>query len=668
MAEASDNDQGSSDMKLSTRRRRKKSIVWEHFTVERVDSECARACCKRCKQTFAYSSGSKCLGTSHLKRHLASGSCPRNQLQDRRQLTPYTPPMKGGGSGTDRLKKRFKGSSGSWGNLYDMDHTRLDIAKMIIMHEYPLHMVEQSAFVTFVQNLQPHFNMVTFSTVEGDCLVIFQKEKQNLKQLLKAILGRVSLTLDLWTSSRTLGYMSLTGQFIDNDWKLHRRILNFTTVSSHSGSALTEAIWTCLLDWNLENKLFTVSLDDCSLHDSIGANLKEHLSNKNALMLNGGLFVSSCFARILNLIAQDGLKAIHETVYEVRESIKYVKASQLHEEKFAQVVQQLQIASTKSLSLDVCTQWNTTYLMLLAALDYKEAFSYLQTSDPDYNRAPSEEGWKKVENLCKYLKVLYNAANVFTGITHPTANIYFHEVWKIKLELMHAAGSEDAIVSSLTKQMHERFDKYWKDCSLALAVIVVMDPRFKMKLVEFSYSKIYGEDAYTFIKIVSDGIRDLYLEYAADPQPLTPVYLENGPANNTVEGTVGTPLPNDDGLQDFDVFISETTNGRRTQTELDQYLEEALIPRIQDFDILDWWKLNKLKYPNLSKMARDVLAIPISTVTSDFIFGSGRKVLDDYRSSLQPETLEALVCAKDWLQQQNVPVEGPSNALVKMEF
>ena len=41
------------------KRRKKKSIVWEHFTIETVGAGCRRACCKQCKQSLAYSTGSK---------------------------------------------------------------------------------------------------------------------------------------------------------------------------------------------------------------------------------------------------------------------------------------------------------------------------------------------------------------------------------------------------------------------------------------------------------------------------------------------------------------------------------------------------------------------------------------------------------------------------------
>lgn len=68
-----------------------------------------------------------------------------------------------------------------------------------------------------------------------------------------------------------------------------------------------------------------------------------------------------------------------------------------------------------------------------------------------------------------------------------------------------------------------------------------------------------------------------------------------------------------------------------------------------NFDILGWWKKSATNYPILSAMVRDFLAIPLSTMSSESAFSCGGRILGDTRSSLSPETLEALVCAKDWL-------------------
>ncbi|KAL8519106.1 hypothetical protein ACS0TY_010153 [Phlomoides rotata] len=68
-----------------------------------------------------------------------------------------------------------------------------------------------------------------------------------------------------------------------------------------------------------------------------------------------------------------------------------------------------------------------------------------------------------------------------------------------------------------------------------------------------------------------------------------------------------------------------------------------------EFDILTWWKVNTIKYTVLSKVARDVLAISVSTIASESAFSTSGRVIEPYRSSLSP-TVEALICAQDWLR------------------
>ena len=69
-----------------------------------------------------------------------------------------------------------------------------------------------------------------------------------------------------------------------------------------------------------------------------------------------------------------------------------------------------------------------------------------------------------------------------------------------------------------------------------------------------------------------------------------------------------------------------------------------------NFDILAWWKMKSGKYPILARMSRDILAVPISTVASEAAFSVGGRTLSAVRNSLNDESLEALICAQDWLR------------------
>ena len=104
-----------------------------------------------------------------------------------------------------------------------------------------------------------------------------------------------------------------------------------------------------------------------------------------------------------------------------------------------------------------------------------------------------------------------------------------------------------------------------------------------------------------------------------------------------------------------------------SKTELDKYLAEDTEEPSPDFDIFSWWKCNSARFPVLSKVARDILAIPITTVASESAFSTSGHILDDFRSSLTPMTLQALICTQDWLRRKRINVEVDLAVLTKLE-
>ena len=68
--------------------------------------------------------------------------------------------------------------------------------------------------------------------------------REKLKGALKG--HRVCLTTNTRTRNQNLDYMFLTGHFIDDDWKLHKRILNFCQVEDHKGETIGRKIEMCL--------------------------------------------------------------------------------------------------------------------------------------------------------------------------------------------------------------------------------------------------------------------------------------------------------------------------------------------------------------------------------------------------------------------------------------
>lgn len=282
---------------------------------------------------------------------------------------------------------------------------------MVIMHELPLNLAESKLFNLMMGSFDPRFKGISKGRARKDCLASYYSEKGEAISDLYNV-NRVSLSTELWRSGNEVSYMVVNCQYVDFDSNLQKRILNMYKVPPpRYGLMLSDLLRKCLVEWEIEKKVWSVTVDHAACNDAAVGILRENLMQKHKLPLNGKFFHVRCFAHLLNLMAQDGISTINDTISKVRESVKYVAASEAHIKTFSEIAKGLEINSSK-LVLDRSTRWNTTFSMLSVALDFKDVFSKYQEQDPSYDVLPSEEEWDNVRVLCSFLKA-FNQANHF---------------------------------------------------------------------------------------------------------------------------------------------------------------------------------------------------------------------------------------------------------------
>jgi hypothetical protein len=79
-------------------------------------------------------------------------------------------------------------------------------------------------------------------------------------------------------------------------------------------------------------------------------------------------------------------------------------------------------------------------------------------------------------------------------------------------------------------------------------------------------------------------------------------------------------------------------------------LTDDLVPYIETFNVLDWWKVAGTRYPTLRKVARDIFAIPIKSVASESAFSITGRIVDEHSSCVTSKMLEILTCHQNWLR------------------
>jgi len=242
---------------------------------------------------------------------------------------------------------------------YDYDECRQALVKMVIIYELPFNFMKGKGFRLFSRTVQPRFDIPSRFTVMRDCLKLYVEEKKRLKRALKG--QRLCLTTDIWTSIQNINYMSLTAHWIDNEWNLHKKILNFYQVFNHIGEIIGQVIENCLLDWGID-KLLTITLDNASSNSVTISYLKNVMKDWPSNILSNEHLHVRCCARIVNLIVYDDLKEINVSVVKIRNAIRFVRSSPSRQLAFKKCAEKVHIECKKSLCLDVVTRWNSTIL------------------------------------------------------------------------------------------------------------------------------------------------------------------------------------------------------------------------------------------------------------------------------------------------------------------
>ena len=65
----------------------------------------------------------------------------------------------------------------------------------------------------------------------------------------------------------------------------------------------------------------------------------------------------------------------------------------------------------------------------------------------------------------------------------------------------------------MASSMLENFDKYWSGCHIVMTIVVVLDLRYKMKILEFYFPIMYGFEASSEIGKIRQLCYDLLFEY-----------------------------------------------------------------------------------------------------------------------------------------------------------
>src|SRR4051812_30617374 len=192
--------------------------------------------------------------------------------------------------------------------------------------------------------------MVQF--IKSEYELVFSEVKRNFAE----IELKISLTLDWWTSSSMKCFLGVTAHWID-DWTIHECVLDFADISdiSHTGANLANVLGQIIEKSGIQRNILAIVADNARNNDTLFSNLQPVIEQ------------IQCFGHVLNLVVQEALAHISETITSLRELVKKIRNSSQLLEKLMRICRSFKIPQGKPL-FGVFTKRSLTYIMRNGAL------------------------------------------------------------------------------------------------------------------------------------------------------------------------------------------------------------------------------------------------------------------------------------------------------------
>ncbi|KAL0310440.1 UNVERIFIED_CONTAM: Zinc finger BED domain-containing protein RICESLEEPER 1 [Sesamum calycinum] len=199
----------------------------------------------------------------------------------------------------------------------------------------------------------------------------------------------------------------------------------------------------------------------------------------------------------------------------------------------------------KKLVDDCRTRWNSTYEMLAAAIKFKDVFPRFADRS--------------------YIMILVQVQKI--GQKRK-------KYARVKVLLDKKALENDIFIRDMVAKMKSKFDKYWGDSNLLMSIAAVLDPRCKLRALEFCFPRLYSsENVERQIAVVRKTLYELYLKYLRSVESIQPQKSE------------------------LDLYLEENC-----------YIFEKDKKDGKDFDVLEWWRVHALKHGSSVDVWRRLVA------------------------------------------------------------
>jgi len=502
----------------------------------------------------------------------------------------------------------------------------------LILNEKPFRITRDENFKKFILALNNSYRIPSPNTIKELIMKDLGYLRTYLKQKLLPKLENFSLSVDLFTSDADDHLMCVTIHFFEVDsGKLKSKVLFFKDCTSTlhvTGKEISKVLKSELKELNSNiDRVLVITSDS-------GSNVKNAIEEELKITFN------HCIPHKLNLIVNTGFQEIFSLLDKCKSMVSFVNKSSVvwsllkeHQKQsnnldgFSQIVYKLVQENT--------TRWNSTLALFeridLLMDDLNKTMNELNKEEFYFN----ETEISQIKEVIEVLKPFEIETKYFSSEKTSTISKVWPRLSALILTLEEMNINDENIKKMklrLIQSLKIRCENVFKDDYIIISTI--LDPIFKL----LYHVKESSRQEYYDI-IIKEGIKIIQTSPISSNIPQIVIEKQDNVSNALKKMmNITKPVVSSDEIQKVKIIKAELASYFTVDT-----------PNVISLDPLVWWWEKRDIFPHLSQIAFKYLVIPSSSASVERRFSSvGRNT--NCRWRMKPETIEALVTLKDWLE------------------
>lgn len=610
------------------RKKKLTSVVWETFTP--ISSSGLRdgvidsAKCNLCHKTFSTRHGTSSMmrhakrhaeiaatlteSTGGIRRHKRHISNPQTNLTDKKMIIGPQHRKDGTSHGSVSFETESVGGIKRQ-KLRNLNGALID---WMIHDGQDATLLQCDNFLDIFTaiGIKPTFPSVDMFSkiVERRYFASFHRMKEYLS---RSTTGRIAFSCDTWSGRTEKEYMGIHIYWINADWECKTMQIGLEAYpTTRNAYFLSDLLYHVLQNqWGIANRLLCGVLPMCD-EASVGMGF---LREKIKVLIGTDSIASNwnitCLGHLIHVGMLAGLKEIEPEILKLRSLLSLLQSVMETHEHLTNKASDMvlpQIADQYQLpNLDTPIHWRSTIAMILNSIKVKDVINtlYGDTSNGMNLFLLDEIEWDLLFWTATFFQKCIQMATCQSDQKHISLSTSLN-VCKAIIGLCDSTASSamelsDEVCTKIQAacvKVKVSVESYQTSASSFFTLAKILDPRFSNESIDKAEKKEFLREM--LHKNVHDTLSNSQAHAHSERHESSSAY-----------STFDRLLDIGEGISDY------AMDG----DEVDRFFDATLI-RDKRSDPFLWWKSNETRFPNLAKLARDILSIPATAIPSGAIF------------------------------------------------